>query len=142
MTSRLDSAYGAFILRVALGLMFVAHGALKVFVFTIPGTVGYFAGLGLPAVAAYATIAAEIVGGLALVAGVFVRPVAAALVPVLLGALFLAHADKGWVFSNPGGGWEYPAFLAAAALAQVFLGAGAFALKPEAPVRLASVPAE
>lgn len=129
MNTRLDPAHGAFVLRVALGAVFVAHALLKVLVFGIPGTVGFFGSLGLPAIAAYGTIAAELVGGVALILGVFVRPVAAVLVPVALGATW-AHAGNGWLFTAPNGGWEFPAFLAAATVAQVFLGAGAFALKP------------
>ncbi len=128
MTDTLNPAYGAFILRLSLGIMAVAHGLLKVLVFTVPGTVGYFASLGLPAPVAYATMATEVVGGALLILGLYVRPVAALFVPVMLGALVFGHINNGWVFSNPNGGWEYPAFLAAASLAQVFLGAGAFAL--------------
>jgi putative oxidoreductase len=108
--------------------MYVAHGLLKVIVFTPAGTVGYFESLGLPAVLAYATIAAEIGGGLALIAGLGTRYVAFGLIPVLAGALVLAHASKGWLFSAPGGGWEYPAFLIAASVASGLLGDGAWSL--------------
>jgi putative oxidoreductase len=122
-----SAPYAAFLLRIALGVMFIAHGVLKVAVFTIPGTVGFFQSLGLPAFLAYVTIVAEIAGGAALVLGVGTRWVAAALIPVLLGATWV-HAGNGWVFSAPKGGWEYPAFLAIAALVQSLLGSGAFAL--------------
>lgn len=63
--------YAALLLRVSLGVLFLAHVALKVFVFTIPGFVGYFASLGLPAIAAYAVIALEFFGGVALILGVY-----------------------------------------------------------------------
>lgn len=140
MFNRLDPAVGAFVLRVSLGVMLIAHGLLKVLVFTVPGTVGYFASLGLPAIAAYATLAIELIGGLAMIVGFQVRAVAAITVPVLLGAAIFGHGGNGWVFSNPNGGWEYPVFLAAVAVAQVFLGAGAFALGGSATpeVRLAA----
>ncbi|MEJ1160220.1 DoxX family protein [Prosthecomicrobium sp. N25] len=141
MNTRFDPAYGAFVLRVALGVLFVAHAALKIFVFTIPGTVGFFASLGLPAIAAYGTIAAELLGGVALILGLWVRPVAAVLVPVALGATW-AHAGNGWLFTAPNGGWEFPALIAAATIAQVFLGAGAFALKGEDRAVYAALPAE
>lgn len=121
--------YGAFALRAALGIMFIAHGLLKVVVFTPAGTAAYFASLGLPEVFAYLTIVAEIVGGIAILAGVFGRWVSLSLVPLLLGTIVFAHGDKGWLFSNEGGGWEYPAFLAAAALAHGLIGDGAFALQ-------------
>ena len=130
MTTDQNAQIGAFVLRISLGAMFLAHGLfLKVFVFTPAGTAGFFESLGLPGALAYLTIAAETVGGLLLIAGVGTRYVSAALIPVLLGALVLVHGDKGWVFSNAGGGWEYPAFLIAASVAQFFLGDGAYALK-------------
>lgn len=130
MIDQRTAPYAALILRLALGLMFVAHGALKLFVFTPAGTVGYFASLGLPAIFAYLTIAAELGGGVLLLLGVATRPVALALIPLLIGAGVLGHGGNGWVFSNQGGGWEYPAFLVLAALVQVLLGDGAAALKP------------
>lgn len=130
MIDQRTAPYATLILRLALGLMFVAHGALKLFVFTPDGTVGYFASLGLPAIFAYLTIAAELGGGVLLLLGVATRPVALALIPLLIGAGVLGHGGNGWVFSNQGGGWEYPAFLVVAAVVQVLLGDGAAALKP------------
>lgn len=119
--------YAALLLRVSLGVMFIAHALLKYAVFTLPGTVQFFESLGLPGVLAYFTFWAELIGGSLILAGVFGRWVSAALLPILLGATW-AHAGNGWVFSVPNGGWEYPAFLAAAAVVHVLLGDGAFAL--------------
>ncbi|MGZ9059020.1 MAG: DoxX family protein [Burkholderiaceae bacterium] len=119
--------YAAFTLRLALGAMFIAHALLKVFVFTLPGTVQFFQSLGLPAALAYATVAAELIGGTLLILGIGTRWVAALLIPLLLGATW-AHASNGWLFTAPKGGWEYPAFLSVAAFAQALLGDGAFAL--------------
>jgi putative oxidoreductase len=107
--------------------MFIAHALLKYYVFTLPGTAQFFQSLGLPGILAYATFGAELIGGGLILAGVYSRWVAAALIPVLLGAAW-AHAANGWVFTAPNGGWEYPAFLAAAAAAQALLGDGPFAL--------------
>ncbi|HSH41760.1 MAG TPA: DoxX family protein, partial [Arenicellales bacterium] len=76
------------------------------------------------------TIAVEVVGGLALIAGVFTRYVAVAMVPILIGSIVFAHGSAGWVFSNEGGGWEYPAFWAVALIVQALLGDGAYAWKP------------
>ena len=129
MTLAQQSDYAALLLRVATGGLFVAHGLLKVLVFTIPGTVGYFESLGLPAIFAYLTILAEIGGGLALIVGFQTRLVSLALVPVLIGAAVLGHGANGWVFSNEGGGWEFPAFWAVVQLSLVLLGDGAYALK-------------
>ncbi len=131
LTTEATAPYGIAALRISQGALFVAHGAIKLFVFTPAGTVGYFGSLGLPAPLAYLTILIEILGGLALIAGVFTRVVSLALVPVMLGALVLAHASKGFLFSSPGGGWEFPAFWIVALLAQAALGAGAFALRGE-----------
>lgn len=119
--------YGTLMLRLALGVMFIAHAGLKYFVFTLPGTAQFFQSLGLPAALAYVTFAAELVGGVLIIAGLYTRWVAAALVPILIGATW-AHAGNGWVFTAPNGGWEYPAFLAFAAAAQALLGDGAYAL--------------
>jgi len=119
----------ALVLRLALGTMFIAHALLKVVVFTMPGTVKFFQSVGLPGELAYITVAAELAGGALLIAGVYTRVVALALVPILLGALWV-HAGNGWVFNAPNGGWEYPAFLAIASIVLSLLGDGLYALKP------------
>lgn len=121
------TANGTALLRVTLGIAAISHGLLKVLVFTMPGAVGFFESLGLPGFLAYVTVFVEIVGGLALVAGFQTRLVSLAMVPILLGAMW-AHSGNGWVFSNQGGGWEYPLFWAIALVAQAMLGSGAFAV--------------
>src|SRR5262245_17604554 len=124
---RIEAA--ALLLRLALGTMFIAHAGLKYFVFTLPGTAQFFGSLGLPPALGYVVFAAELVGGIALVLGVHARRVALRLVPILPGAAW-AHAGNGWVFNAPNGGWEYPVFLAVAAVVQFLIGDGAYALKP------------
>ena len=124
--SNTGAAYGAFILCFSLGVMFIAYAYLKIAIFTSAGTAQFFESLGLPGAMAYVTIVAELFGGIALIAGFQTRLVTMALIPVLLVATWV-HAGNGWVFSAEGGGWEYPVFLAAASVAQIFLGAGAFA---------------
>lgn len=139
MTDRNLTPYAATLLRVSLGTMALAHGLLKVLVFTPAGTVGFFASLGLPAFLAYATIGVEVVGGLALIAGLYTRYVSIAMIPILLGAVAV-HFNAGWMFSNEGGGWEFPAFWAVALGVQALLGDGAFALKlPSAANRQSDV---
>jgi putative oxidoreductase len=118
--------YAALVLRVSLGVMFIAHALLKYHVFTLPGTAKFFESIGLPGPLAYVTFFAELIGGALILAGVYSRWVSAALIPVLLGATW-AHAGNGWVFTSANGGWEYPAFLAAVAAAQALLGDGRFA---------------
>jgi putative oxidoreductase len=123
-----NTDYAALVLRIALGVMFVAHGLLKVLVFTLPGTVGFFESVGFPGSMAYFVILAEIGGGILLLAGIGVRIVSLVLVPVLLGAAYV-HFGNGWVFSNPNGGWEYPVFLTVTTIVQALLGPGKFALR-------------
>jgi putative oxidoreductase len=123
--------YGLFVLRVALGTMFVAHALLKLLVFTMPGFAGFLAKVGYPAELAWPIFLAELIGGAAIILGFYGRLVSLALLPVLIGAT-LIHAPNGWLFTAANGGWEYPAFLVAAALAHVLAGDGAFALRPAA----------
>lgn len=128
MIEQKTAPYAALLLRLSLGTMFISHALLKILVFTPAGTVGFFESLGLPGVFAYLTMAAELAGGVALVLGGATRWVALALLPVLLGSIVLVHGASGWLFSNQGGGWEYPAFLIVASLVQALLGDGAYAL--------------
>lgn len=102
---------GTTLLRVSLGLMYIAHSVvLKYFMYSLVGTADYFVSIGLPAVLAYVVFAAEAIGGVLLVLGIRTRIVALGLIPVLIGATW-AHIGNGWVFSNPNGGWEYPVYL-------------------------------
>ena len=128
MIDNRTAPYGALVLRVALGVMFLVHSLyLKLVVFTLPGTVKFFESLGLPGWTAHATIAVEAIGGVLLVVGYRTRYAALATLPVLLGATWV-HAKNGWLFTNAGGGWEYPAFLTLAVVVQALLGDGPFAL--------------
>lgn len=122
------NGYAGLVLRIGLGTMFIAHGLLKVFVFTLPGTVGFFESVGFPGWTAYVVAYAEIGGGILLLSGFAVRAVSLAFIPVLLGATF-AHLGNGWVFSNANGGWEYPAFLTLATIVQALLGPGKYAVR-------------
>jgi len=122
--------YAVLVLRLTLGILFLAHAGLKVFVFTPAGTAGFFGSLGLPGWLAYATIIWEIVGGLALILGIFPRIVALALIPILLGAIFTVHGPAGFFFTNPKGGWEFLALWIAGLVALALAGDGAYALKP------------
>ncbi len=128
-TNKLQSSeFGAFLSRLTLGVILLAHGVLKITVFTIPGTVAYFDSIGIPASIAYLTIGGEVLGGAALILGAFPRLVALLSLPILAGATW-AHAANGWVFSNQGGGWEFPLLLLVLAVIVLVQGAGSFALK-------------
>jgi putative oxidoreductase len=121
--------YGALVLRLALGLMFLAHAYLKYSVFTVPGFAGFLGQQGLPGALAWPIILAETLGGLAILLGFYGRFASLVLLPVLLGALAV-HAPNGWLFTATNGGWEYPAVLAALALAHGLIGDGALAVRP------------
>lgn len=117
------STWGLSLLRIHFGVILLAHGWLKISVFTIAGTVGYFASLGLPSIVAYLTIFGEIAAGLALIAGMQTRLASILSVPILLGATFV-HIGNGWLFSAEGGGWEFPASLTVIAIAIALMGSG------------------
>ncbi|MBW8847818.1 MAG: DoxX family protein [Burkholderiales bacterium] len=123
-----STSLGLLLLRLSLGLMYLAHAGLKLFVFTLPGTAQFFVGQGLPGGLAYAVVAAEIAGGALLLLGIYPRQVALVLTPIPAGAAWV-HAPNGWVFNAPGGGWEYPVFLVAMSVVLWLAGDGAGALK-------------
>lgn len=128
MNNERNIAYATALLRISLGVMLLAHGLLlKYFTFTLAGTAGFFESIGFPGSLAYIVFAMETVGGILLILGIGSRWVAAAMVPVLIGALSV-HIGNGWVFSNPNGGWEYPLYLVVLSAVQFLLGDGAFAL--------------
>jgi putative oxidoreductase len=128
-TARSTSPYGAFFLRLALGVVFIAHGWFKLFTLGPDGTAAFFAAHGFPGWTAVPVGVLEVVGGLLLVTGTFTRVVSLVLVPVLLGAITV-HWGNGWSFTATNGGWEYPGFLVASLLTQAVVGDGPFALRP------------
>jgi putative oxidoreductase len=132
--------YATLLLRIALGILFLAHSILlKLLTFGLPGTATFFESVHLPGWLAYLTFACEAAGGVLLVLGVQTRWVALALSPILFGAVVFVHLANGWVFTAPNGGWEYPAYLFVLCLAQALLGDGAWALSPSrTPTGLAS----
>jgi len=125
--------YAVLVVRLALGLMFLAHGLTKLFIFTPAGTAAFFQSVGFPGFLAYPVMAFEIIGGVMLVLGIYTRWVAAAAV-VQLFAASTVHFANGWSFTNANGGWEYPIYLAITALVVALLGDGRFAIKPSVRV--------
>jgi putative oxidoreductase len=125
----IDTApYGALLLRLCLAAMFIAHAMLKWRVFGIPEEVVFFKSLGLPGWLVPVTIAVELIGGACLFLGIVTRCVALLLIPLILGTIVTVHGKNGWVSTNKGGGWEYPAFWAAALFVQFLVGDGAWTL--------------
>ncbi len=119
--------YGALVIRLSFGTILVAHGLLKLMVFTMAGTVAYFESLGLPAITAYLTVFGEIAGGSAILLGLYTRLAALLSLPILIGALW-AHSGNAWVFSSEGGGWEFPLLLVILAVGVALQGNGTFAV--------------
>ncbi|MEQ8396574.1 DoxX family protein [Thalassobaculum sp.] len=119
---------GALLLRLALGAMWLSHALMKIVVFTVPGFAAWLDGLGLPGFLAGPVLVLEIVGGTALILGVWPRLVAPILIPILAVAMW-THLPNGWLFTNTGGGWEYPAYLIVASIAQALIGDGAWAAR-------------
>jgi putative oxidoreductase len=120
-------AWGAFLLRMALGAMWISHALLKIVVFTLPGAAKFFDSVGLPGFLVYPVVAAEIIGGVVILLGLHARAASILLLPILLVAAWV-HSPNGWVFIATGGGWEYPVFLAVASIVQALIGDGTLAL--------------
>lgn len=119
---------GLLVLRVVVGAIFAAHGAQKIFEFTLPGTIGSFAGMGvpLPEIAGPVVAFVELIGGILLILGLLTHPVAILLAIDMIVALVAVHLPAGlWVGD---GGYEFVAVLGAAALALALTGAGRFSL--------------
>ena len=130
MIDALRAPYGALLLRVSMGVLFILHGLyIKAMVFGMAGAGKYFASLGLPDWFAWVVVAYETLGGLALIFGVYTRWVAVFLGIHLLFAAYLGHLANGWMFTAKGGGYEYPLFWAIGCFALALMGDGAYALK-------------
>lgn len=122
------ASLGLLVLRVVVGAIFAAHGAQKVFEYTIPGTVGSFAEMGVPLAEIAAPVVAflELIGGILLILGLLTRPLAILLAIDMAVALVLVHLSAGlWVSE---GGYEFVAVLGAASLALALIGAGRFSI--------------
>lgn len=123
-----SASLGLLVLRVVVGLIFVAHGAQKIFEYTLPGTIGSFADMGvpLPEIAAPFVAFVELIGGALLALGLFTRPVGILLAIDMIVAIVAVHLPAGlWVGE---GGYEFVAVLGVAALALAFTGAGRFSV--------------
>jgi putative oxidoreductase len=128
MIAASTAPYAALLLRVGLGLLFLAHADLQIRIYGLPTEVEFFRSIGLPGHLVYLTAAMQVIGGVALVAGVYARFAALLLLPIIIGTIVTVHGSKGWLFTNKDGGWEYPAFWALALVVQFLLGDGAWAL--------------
>ena len=119
---------GAALLRISMGVLFLGHVGLRLTVITWPVAMQFFQSLGLPWFIAYAVTITEACVGILLVIGWHVRMAALAGAVILIGATVLVHGANGFLFTNEGGGWEYPAFWAVALISQSMLGAGCWSV--------------
>ena len=125
-STRLNSA--TLLARLSLGGVLLAHGLLKVLVFTLPGTAAFFASVGFPGWTAYIVAPLEVIAGLALIIGFHSRLFAVLTLPVQIGA-GLVHLPNGWLFSNANGGWEFSAVLVVLTVVVYLLGDGAWSVR-------------
>jgi putative oxidoreductase len=125
------AAYGATLLRLILGVVYIMHAYLAVVVFRPAGMIDYQAKNGVPfaEIGTWYLIAAHGLGGVFLVLGLFTRWAALANVPVMVGALLFVHLKNGfWAHSRPSG-YEYVLVLAVVSLAVAMIGGGALTLR-------------
>ena len=122
------SDYGLLVLRVVIGVIFIAHGYLKFFKMGMGGTIGFMTQIGVPAptLIAWFVTFAELIGGIALILGIFTLPFGLALAVDVGGAIWYAKRGGGLLAPK---GFELELTLLAAALAIALAGPGALSLR-------------
>jgi putative oxidoreductase len=132
--------FGATLLRLILGVVYLMHAYLGFAVFTPAGSAKFMAsqGVPLPEVAAWYTIAAHGIGGIMLILGLWTRWAALANAIVMAGALVFVHLKQGFFLKGivvdkaagtaVAGGYEFVLLLLVATVAQILLGSGALAV--------------
>ena len=121
------AAWGTTVLRIVTGIIFAAHGAMKLFSFTPAGTAAFLAQVGIPfaTLAAPIVITAELGGGLLLLAGLFTRWASLPLAATMVVAILTVHLKAGFFLPN---GYEFPLIILASTLSLALQGSGALAL--------------
>ena len=132
--------FGATVLRIVLGVIFVLHGYLGLFVLDPAGAAAFITLMGIPVgeLLAWYLILAHVIGGLMMIVGLWTRWAALANVPVLLVSMLMQHVHHGFFMTTVVAdaaaskprvvGIEYPLLVLAATVALVLLGGGALAM--------------
>jgi len=126
------ASYGAMLLRLILGIVYIMHAYLALVVFGASGMIAYQAkaGVPFPELAAWYLILAHGLGGIFLVLGIYTRWAALANVPAMLGAIVFVHLKNGfWAHQKPDAGYEYPLVLLVATVAVAMIGGGALSVR-------------
>ena len=123
-------SYGATVLRIFLGVVYVMHAYLAAFVYGPQGMTAFqrAQGLPFPEIGTWYVIVAHGLGGICLILGLLVRWAALINIPIMAGAVFAVHLKQGF-FMGKDGGYEYALLVLGATIAQALLGAGAFTLR-------------
>ena len=123
-------SYGATVLRVFLGVIYIMHAYLAAFVYGPSGMIAFQSARGLPfpEIGTWYLIVAHGVGGICLLLGLLARWAALVNIPIMAAAVVLVHLKQGF-FMGKDGGYEYALLVLGATIAQAFLGAGSFTLR-------------
>jgi putative oxidoreductase len=123
--------YGALVLRLVLGVVYIAHAYLALVVMgpAKAAELQRAMQIPLPEIAIWYLILAHGLGGILLVLGLLARWVAVANIPIMAGAVWFVHLKQGFFILNGKVGYEYALVVLGATIAQALLGAGAFTLK-------------
>lgn len=123
--------YGALVLRVVLGVVYIAHAYLALVVMGLAKAVEYQRAIHipLPEIGVWYLIVAHGLGGILLILGLLVRWAALANIPIMAGALWFVHLQQGFFIFGSKFGYEYVLVLLGATIAQALLGAGAFTFR-------------
>lgn len=119
--------FAALLLRITLGLIFLTHGLIKFFILTSAGNESYFSIFSFSPMFGYILVIIELITGIFLLSGLFTRVFSLIAIIDMAGVTY-AHFNNGFIFSNQGGGWEYPAFMIIIGLASFILGSGRYSL--------------
>lgn len=122
-----QAQYGITLLRVMIGIIFVMHGGMKLFVMGLDGTAGFFGQIGIPFAYANAVLVTfvELVGGALLVAGLFTRFVTPLIAATMVVAIATVHGSKGFFLPE---GYEFALTMLVANVSLFLTGSGALAL--------------